>query len=156
MPLPGVSGCLRSICLAEGLAPVAGVSSGMCQQLRSKQSWVRRESRSRAGARVRKGGAEVTGDQWDAPNPRARGNHLHMSTDPTAQTSMSFGCYWPVFGPCVVFPERILQQMSVYRCGIVSGLIIEPATGKVEEKPGTFPPFPSKTFFHSLLCLIVQ
>lgn len=53
-----------------------------------------------------KGGAETTGDQWDAPNPEAHGNHL--STAPTAQTTMSFGCYWPVLGSGVVFPEKIL------------------------------------------------
>lgn len=34
----------------------------------------------------------------------------------------------------------------MYGCGIVSGLIIEPGTGKIEEKSGTFPPFPSKSF----------
>lgn len=115
--------------------------------LGSKQSWVRRERRSRAAGWVWKGGAEVTGDQWDAPNPGAHGNHLHLSTAPTAQTIMSFGCYWPVLGSGVVFPEKILQQMSVYEREVVSGLITDPATGKIEEKPGTFPPFPSKSFF---------
>lgn len=79
MPL---SGCLRRICLAEGLAPAAGANYGMCQQLGSKQSWVRRERRSRAGGGVQKGGTEVTGDQWDALNPGAHGNQLHTFTCP--------------------------------------------------------------------------
>lgn len=79
MPL---SGCLRRICLAEGLAPAAGANYGMRQQLGSKQSWVRRERRSRVGGGVQKGGTEVTGDQWDALNPGAHGNQLHTFTCP--------------------------------------------------------------------------
>lgn len=146
-----LSGCLRRICLAEGLAPAAGASSGMCQQLGSNQSWVRRERRSRVGRWVQKGGAEVTCDQWDALNTGAHGKQLHTCTCP--QTPMSFGCYWPVLGSCVVFPQKILQQMSVYGCGIVSGWIIEPGAGKIEEKPQDLPTISQQKFCHSLLCV---
>lgn len=48
---------------------------------------------------------------------------------------------------CVFLAEKTLQRMSVHRCGIVFGLIIEPWSWENRRKaPVTFPPFPSKSF----------
>lgn len=58
--------------------------------------------------------------------------------------------YWPFSGSCmdcVCLAGMTLQRMSVYGCGIVFGLIIEPWRWESRRKTsGRSPPFPSKSF----------
>lgn len=76
--------------------------------------------------------------------------NLHVSAALSAETKTAIYCYWPFSGSCMCclfLAEKTLQRMSVYRCGIVFGLIIEPWRWENRRKaPGTFPPFPSKSF----------
>lgn len=128
MPL---SGCLRRICLAEGPAPAAGASSGVSaigEQTELGEEGEEEQSRRRSV----KGRAEVT---------VMHQTQEHMEITCTPSPVHKPQC--PVLGSCVVFPEKILQQMSVCECGADH----RACSWESRRKIGTFPPFPSPCFF---------
>jgi len=94
------------------------------------------------------------GDQWDALKARAavlkQAASLHPSAALSAETKTVIYYYQPFSGlwtHCVCLAEKTLQQTSVCGRGIVFGLIVEPWSWENGRKaPGTFPPFPSKSF----------
>lgn len=145
--------CLRS--RQENLSCIGSCTSCRCK-LRDASAL-----RSKLGAGRGGGGVQERcsrgkrGDQRDALKAgavvlkQAANLHAFAALMQRPKLPKIYYC-WPFSGSCmrcVFLAEKALQQMPVYGCGIVFGLIIEPWSWENRRKPpGTFPPFPSKSF----------
>lgn len=138
-----LSGCLRRICLAKGLA---GASSGVCQQSGSKQSWVRRERRSREEGECGKGEQSSLGTSG-----------MHQTQEHMETTCTPSPVHRPLHKPqyALVASFRFLcgfpreDPSAVCECGADH----RACSWESRRKTWDFPTISKYKFFHSLLCV---